>query len=147
MVAQTALEPAQPQPVALSPADTLVAALSNWHPHPTKVKVLIERAKDRLASNKEVATRAGIGLCHLSQMRHGSDATFAQLYEGAMYDERVAVLLLAALTIRGAHATLYDAVNGTKVQRAQVIAAQTVIEAATRRHQQREHDPLPSLDT
>src|SRR4030042_1469047 len=97
MTTETAIEPAQPQTVAPSPADTPVATLSNWHPHPTKVKVLIERAKDRLASNKEIASRAGIGLCHLSQMRHGPDSTFSQLYEGAMYDEGIAVLLLAAL--------------------------------------------------
>ena len=146
MVVETALEPAQPQPIAASPAEALVSTLATWRAHPTKVRLLIERAKDRLASNAEVANRCGVSPRYLSQMRHAKDPVFGTLYAGALYDERVAVLLLAALTVRGAHATLYDAVNGTKVQRAQVIAAQTVIEAATRRHQQREHDPLPTLD-
>ena len=134
-------------PIQLSKADTLVAVLQQWRATPTQLKILVERSCDRLATDRQIAERVERSPAWLSVMRRDRDSTFSRLYEAALYDEETAVLLLAYLTHRGAHATLYRAVNGKPVQRAQIIAAQTVIEAATRRHQQREHDPLPSLDT
>jgi hypothetical protein len=139
--------PPQSLPAELSKADALVAVMQGWHATPTQLKMLVERCCDRLATDREIAERTGRKANWLSYMRRQHDTPFSRLYEAALYDEETAVLLLAYLTHRGAHATLYRAVNGKPVQRAQVIAAQTVIEAATRRHQQREHDPLPSLDT
>lgn len=141
---------AQNQPgAALTSEDTaanIVATLATWRPHPTKVRLLLERARDRLASEATIAGRVGIGRKTLSHYRHDPrDSVFRTLYPLVAHDERYAVLVLAALTMRGAHATLYDAVNGGRVSKAQISATQIVIDSADRRYKQRNQDPLPTI--
>jgi len=134
-------------PVAEDKAGNLVATLQQWRPTPTQTAMLIERCCDRIATDAQIAERAGKSASLLTKLKARKDSVFARVYDSAMYDEETAVLVLAYYANRGALATLYRAVNGRPVQRAQVIAAQAIIDTATRRQRQREHDPLPSLDT
>jgi hypothetical protein len=132
-------------PATVDKASSLVLVLQSWRPSPTQMALVIERCCDRIATDATIAERCGKSRGWLSEMRRDKTSTFARVYDSAMYDEETAVLVLAYYANRGALATLYRAVNGRPVQRAQVIAAQAVIDTATRRQRQREYDPLPAL--
>ena len=110
----------------------LVEVMRQWRPHPTKVKLLIERARSRVCSDAATARTVGVHPNTVA-MHKRQDEVFRELWTEVTYDEETAVLLLAYLTTRGAYATIYDAVNGGKPMRANVIAAQSVIELAERR--------------
>lgn len=140
------LDPLKIETQALvSRAEQLIAQLSAWRANPTCVSILIERARSRVARDTSIAQAAGITTTHLSRLKR-QDATFKELYEAATYDEETAALLLAYFTYRGAHATIYDAVNGGRVMRAQVQAAQSVIELAERRRRAASGpDPMKEL--
>ena len=118
---------------SLVAAVTLLETLGNWRPTPTAAKVLIERARDRLCQEQHIASRCGISPAHLAGLRR-RDKTLAMLYDEARDREEVAVLLLDYYSRRGAYRTIYDAVNGDNtIRRANVQAAQSVIELADRR--------------
>jgi len=122
-----------PPDTGLLQAVALLDTLTTWRPTPTAVKALIERARDRLCGEQEIAARCKITPTHLGRLR-GKDKTLADLYTQARDREEVAVLLLDYYSRRGAYRTIYDAVNGDNtIRRANVQAAQSVIELADRR--------------
>jgi len=126
------LPPATAVPVAEQRALDLIDLVSTWKAHPSKVKLLIERARTRTATDKAIAATLGLGPNAIGHHCR-KDETFHYLWNQVKYDEETAVLLLAYLTTRGAYATIYDAVNGGRPMRANVMAAQSVIELAERR--------------
>ena len=126
------LPPASAIPVVEQKALSLIDLFVSWRPHPTKVKLLIERARSRVATDSAIAEALGHRAATLSHIKQ-KDEVFRNLWLEVTYDEETAVLLLAYLTTRGAYATIYDAVNGGRPMRANVMAAQSVIELAERR--------------
>jgi len=126
------LPPVEAIPAAEQKALSLIDVMVSWQPHPTKVKLLIERARSRTATDGAIAEALGHRPATLSHIK-AKDELFRNLWKEVTYDEETAVLLLAYLTTRGAYATIYDAVNGGRPMRANVMAAQSVIELAERR--------------
>lgn len=135
---ETAITIAEPGPESVAPTATdraaeLIARLSEWRPRPSKVRLLIARAQSRLATDKQVAEDCGLKPKTLDQYKR-EDQRFRELFTEATYDEEIAVLLLSYLTVRGAHATIYRAVNGdTTLRRANIQAAESVLNLAERR--------------
>jgi len=127
------LPPASAIPVVEQKALSLIDLFVSWRPHPTKVKLLIERARSRVATDSAIAEALGHRAATLSHIKQ-KDEVFRNLWLEVTYDEETAVLLLAYLTTRGAYATIYNAVNGDiTLRKANVTAAQSVIELAERR--------------
>ena len=133
MTTQELIPAPQAIPVAEQKAQDLVSIMAEWHPHPTKVKLLIERAASRILTDSAISISLGLHPNTASDYKR-KDGTLKYLWNAVQYDEEMAVLLLAYLTTRGAYATMFRAVTGdTTLRRANVQAAQSVIELAERR--------------
>jgi hypothetical protein len=118
--------------------------LRTWKPRPSMLRVLVERAKDRMATNREVAERAHISYRQMVRMR--TDPTFRQVFDSVEATEETSVLLLLHYMPRAACRTLYEAFNGQEAHKATIQAAQAIIDAAERRSDPRRKSALPSLD-
>lgn len=118
--------------------------LSTWVPTPTMAKLLIERSRDRLCADAEVAKRVGITPTHLSLLRR--QQPFRQMYDRVRDSEESSVLLLLHFMPRAACRTIYDALNGAKTFRGPLEAARQVLDAAERHSDPRRRSALPTLD-